>query len=65
MNKDKIMVNPSKGYFLAKKEMVEAIDSRIAKLEKEPNPNKEAINELNQMRNYVRNVMLWFKGNGE
>jgi prefoldin subunit 5 len=62
---DKIMVNPSEGYFLAKRQMVEAIDSRLEKLNKELEKNKDTIQEVESLRNYVRNHMLWFKGDGE
>lgn len=62
-------------YFLAKRQMVEVIDRRISKLKKDyqevlnspPSPDRlpksldlqVRMDELEKMRNYIRNVLLW------
>lgn len=73
------MTKPSDGYFLAKRQIQDAILYRIEKYEKEldtlnvtsiDNADEydailEKIKELELFRNYVRNVMLWDKSQGD
>ena len=55
------------GYFLAKREMLDSIDNRIAILEdKKKGASRQYIKEANVIiktlettRSYIRNVMLW------
>jgi hypothetical protein len=75
METDKL-TNPSDGYFLAKREMNEALKLRIEKYallaiqaDKEGNLQvkesyRKLVSELEQFRGYVRNVMLWNTGRG-
>lgn len=63
------------GYFLAKRELQKSLDYRIAKQESEAKraeaeenvhahiAAKSRLDELEKIRSYVRNVMLWDKDN--
>ena len=68
----------SDGYFMAKREMVEAIDRRISNLQKQMDSLeqtsenvdkhrclKTSIDTLENMRYFVRNVMLYDTRNDE
>jgi hypothetical protein len=64
------MKHPSEGYLLAKRQLVEAIDHKLEQLA----PYKMHVDypwafivstNLEQLRDYVRNGMLWSKENGE
>ena len=70
------LTKPSDGYFLAKRQMVAALDVQIAKIEKEQEecqkgvmrgnyPQLEASKSaLFKIRDYVRNYMLWDTSEG-
>lgn len=71
------MTKPSDGYFFAKREIVKAIDGRISKLHTQmeeldkTSENvdlhrslKSQIRALENIRNFVRNVMLWDTSKG-
>lgn len=65
------MAKPSQGYYFAKREMVEGIDRRIddfkARMKIAYNDGdvhghifaKASVDALENLRNYVRNTMLW------
>lgn len=73
------MTKPSEGYFLAKRQLQDALLYRIEQYEKKLDTLKvtsiddadeydtlvEKIEELELVRNYVRNVMLWDTSEGE
>jgi hypothetical protein len=71
------MTKPSEGYFYAKREAQDAIFRRQEKYEqqmKEAEANgdvhahiaaKSKIEALEEFRGFIRNVMLWYVGNGE
>lgn len=72
--KPKTMKNPSEGYFSAKRQLSDALEFRIKtileKVEQTPDSEyKEALlmvlTELESVRSFVRNGMLWDKLNGE
>lgn len=71
------LTKPSEGYFLAKRQMVEAIDSRMNLLHQEQiNLPKDSdsvdrhraisveLRTLENTRNYIRNVLLWDTSQG-
>ena len=50
------------GYLMAKRQMVEAIDSRLHSLNTEYlDYTGQETRELEKLRDYIRNVMLWRK----
>lgn len=61
------MKNPSEGYFLAKKQLQNMLDLKIKFYESlnKDNKNTEIIKELESVRNYVRNSMLWNNNDGK
>lgn len=71
------MKNPSEGYFLAKRQLADAIESRRVKLEmdqrlagkmkdtKSFDDIGSKLEELETVRQYVRNVMLWDTSDGK
>lgn len=71
------LTKPSDGYFLAKKQMQEALDYRISFYlneatkaaqggdERMESIARAKIAELEDVRKYVRNVMLWSKLDGK
>jgi hypothetical protein len=71
-------MKPSEGYLKAKRQMVEAMDHRISELGKHIKVLAKAdtrnniywemhsrMEELESLRDYVRNTMLWNKKDGE
>ncbi len=68
-------MNGKEGYFLAKRELGQSLAYRIEKYEQEAKraeaegnvhahiAAKSRIDELEKVRSYVRNVMLWDKDN--
>lgn len=66
-------MKPSDAYLLAKRQMLEVIDTRMEVLlkfkETEDFLNGVAANaayiQLEELRDYIRNVMLWKKRDGE
>jgi hypothetical protein len=45
----------SDGYLLAKRQIIEAIDNRLEIID----GTWDAVSELEKLRSYVKNVMLW------
>lgn len=61
-------MKPSDAFLLAKRQITEAIDSRLEVLKESSDDNKEAIaitEELEKLRSYVKNVMLWKNRDGK
>lgn len=72
---DLILTKPSEGFFLAKRQMVEAIDGRMNILHKERIDLKQddferrqeidsEMQALEKVRSYIRNVLLWDTSKG-